>query len=87
VISIGQGPNPLLINDCPDLKLNDRKGTIEADEVTFQTSYPDVFAGGDIVTGGATVILAMGAGRQAAEAMHRFLMTGDAKPKLEVAEV
>ncbi len=87
VISIGQGPNPLLIADCPDLKLNDRKGTIEADDVTFQTSYEDVFAGGDIVTGGATVILAMGAGRQAAEAMHRYLMTGDAKPVEEFAEV
>ncbi|MDP6850200.1 MAG: NADPH-dependent glutamate synthase [Planctomycetota bacterium] len=80
VISIGQGPNPLLIQDCPELKLHERKGTILADETTFQTSYPDVFAGGDIVTGGATVILAMGAGRQAAEAMHRYLMTGNAMP-------
>jgi NADPH-dependent glutamate synthase beta subunit-like oxidoreductase len=43
----------------------------------MQTSYPDTFAAGDIVTGGATVILAMGQGRKAADAMHRFLTTGD----------
>jgi len=73
VISIGQGPNPILLQDCPDLLRNQKKGTIEADPISMQTSMPDVFAGGDIVTGGATVILAMGAGRQAATAMHRYL--------------
>ncbi len=81
VISIGQGPNPILIQDCPELKRHEKKGTILVDEKTMQSSLPDVFAGGDIVTGGATVILAMGAGRQAATAMHRFLMTGSAKPE------
>jgi len=83
VIAIGQGPNPLLLADCPDLARHPKKGTVVADEQTMQTSYRDVFAGGDIVTGGATVILAMGAGRKAANAMHRFLMTGDARPPAE----
>ena len=81
VISIGQGPNPILVQDCPDLKRHEKKGTILVDEETMQSSFPDVFAGGDIVTGGATVILAMGAGRKAADAMHRYLMTGSAKPQ------
>jgi glutamate synthase (NADPH) small chain len=78
VISIGQGPNPILVEDCPDLKRHERKGTILVDEKTLETSIPGVFAGGDIITGGATVILAMGNGRMAANAMHRYLMTGDA---------
>ena len=78
VISIGQGPNPILVQDCPELALHERKGTILVDEKTMQSSLPDVFAGGDIVTGGATVILAMGAGRQAAKALHAYLMTGSA---------
>ena len=81
VISIGQGPNPILVEDCPELERHERKGTILVDEETMQSSLPDVFAGGDIVTGGATVILAMGAGRMAATAMHRYLMTGCAKPQ------
>ena len=80
VIAIGTSPNPLLLADCPDLARDPKKGTILVDEQTMQTSWPDVFAGGDIVTGGATVILAMGAGRKAATAMHRFLMTGSASP-------
>ena len=76
VIAIGQGPNPLLTADCPELKRHERKGTIVINE-HMQSSLEDVFAGGDIVTGGATVILAMGQGRVAADAMHRYLMTGD----------
>lgn len=76
VIAIGQGPNPLLTADCPELERDAKKGTIKINEV-MQTSLPNVFAGGDIVTGGATVILAMGQGRVAADAMHRYLMTGD----------
>ncbi len=79
VMAIGQGPNPVLLADCPDLERNPKRGTIIVDPETMQTSWPDVFAGGDIVTGGATVILAMGAGRTAATAMHRFLTTGQAK--------
>ncbi|MCB1184673.1 NADPH-dependent glutamate synthase [bacterium] len=76
VISIGQGPNPLLSADCPELARDAKKGTIVIDE-NMQTSFDNVFAGGDIVTGGATVILAMGQGRVAADAMHRYLTTGD----------
>ncbi len=76
VISIGQGPNPILVQDCPELALHERKGTILVDEKTMQSSLPDVFAGGDIVTGGATVILAMGAGRKAANSIHDYLTWG-----------
>ena len=72
VIAIGQGPNPLLTADCPDLERNERKGTIVIDEY-MKTSFDNVFAGGDIVTGAATVILAMGAGRKAARAMKEYL--------------
>ena len=76
VLSIGQSPNPLLTADCPDLARDERKGTITINE-WMQTSYPDTYAAGDIVTGGATVILAMGQGRKAADAIDRFLKTGD----------
>jgi glutamate synthase (NADPH/NADH) small chain len=79
VIAIGQGPNPLLLADCPELERT-KRGTLVVDPATMQTSFPDVFAGGDIVTGGATVILAMGAGRTAATAMHRYLATGSVQP-------
>jgi glutamate synthase (NADPH/NADH) small chain len=87
VIAIGQGPNPLLTADCPELKRDERKGTIVINEY-MQSSFENVFAGGDIVTGGATVILAMGQGRVAADAMHRYLMTGDpSDPLAEQGEV
>ncbi len=76
VIAIGQGPNPLLTADVPELERDPRKGIILTNE-WMQSSLPDCFAAGDIVTGGATVILAMGQGRKAADAMHRYLMTGD----------
>ncbi len=75
VPAIGQGPNPLLTKATPGLELN-KWGNIVADEETGKTSLRGVFAGGDIVTGAATVILAMGAGKQAARAMHEFLQTG-----------
>lgn len=71
VIAIGNGTNPLLRN-TPGLEFN-RRGTLVVDADTLQTSKPGVFAGGDIVTGGATVISAMGAGRQAAASIHAFL--------------
>ncbi|MBI5000901.1 MAG: NADPH-dependent glutamate synthase [Euryarchaeota archaeon] len=71
VIAIGAAANPLLTSTVPELKLNE-KGYIETDE-RGRTSVPGVYAGGDIVTGQATVILAMGAGRQAALAMHEDL--------------
>ena len=54
-----------------------KSGNIQADPETGKTSRKGVFAGGDIVTGAATVILAMGAGRKAAKAMHEYLMTGE----------
>ncbi|HEV8434303.1 MAG TPA: dihydropyrimidine dehydrogenase, partial [Thermoanaerobaculia bacterium] len=60
----------------PDLKTN-KKNFIEADPETLRTSKRGVFAGGDIVTGGATVILAMGAGRKAAKSIDTYLQTGE----------
>ena len=71
VIAIGTGANPLLTSTMPKLRLN-KRGYIEADE-HGRTSVPFVYAGGDIVTGAATVILAMGAGRKAAKAIHEDL--------------
>jgi glutamate synthase (NADPH/NADH) small chain len=59
----------------PDLATT-RKGYIAADPETLRTSKRGVFAGGDIVTGGATVILAMGAGRKAARSIQEYLETG-----------
>ena len=73
VIAIGQSPNPLIPQTTPDLELG-RWGTIKADE-EGATSRRGVYAGGDIVTGAATVILAMGAGKVAARAMDRYLRT------------
>ena len=72
IIALGTGANPLVQSTTPDLR-TDRRGYIVADDKTLATSKPGVFAGGDIVTGGATVILAMGAGRQAATAIHQYL--------------
>ncbi|MDP7030762.1 MAG: NADPH-dependent glutamate synthase [Gemmatimonadota bacterium] len=86
VMAIGQGPNPLLVSDCPELERDERRGTIIVHAETMQSSLPDVFAGGDIVTGGATVILAMGAGRMAATAMHRYLTTGNPEAPPEETE-
>ena len=72
IIAIGQGPNPLVQSTTKGLETN-RKGNIQADEETGATSKPGVFAGGDIVTGAATVILAMGAGKKAAVAIDQYL--------------
>ena len=71
VVAIGTRANPLLTATCPDLKLN-RWGNIETDDKQM-TSIPGVFAGGDIVRGGATVILAMGDGKRAAGAIDKYL--------------
>jgi glutamate synthase (NADPH/NADH) small chain len=76
VVAIGTGANPIIGQTTPDLKLT-RRGYIEVDEATMRTSKRGVFAGGDIVTGGATVILAMGAGRVAAQSIHEYLSTGE----------
>lgn len=75
VVSVGSNANPLLTNSTPGLALN-RWGNIEADPVTGKTSKKGVWAGGDIVTGAATVILAMGAGRGAADSIHEYLTQG-----------
>jgi len=75
VVSVGSNANPLLTSSTPNLKLN-RWGNIDADTVTGKTSKKGVWAGGDIVTGAATVILAMGAGRAAANSMHDYLTMG-----------
>jgi glutamate synthase (NADPH/NADH) small chain len=71
VVAIGTRANPLLTATCPDLKLN-RWGNIIVDDQGM-TSLPGVFAGGDIVRGAATVILAMGDGKRAAKSIHEFL--------------
>ncbi|HPM75772.1 MAG TPA: NADPH-dependent glutamate synthase [bacterium] len=72
IIAIGQGPNPLLTRTTENLATT-RWGNIIADPDTGATNLPGVFAGGDIVTGAATVILAMGAGKNAADAIDRYL--------------
>jgi glutamate synthase (NADPH/NADH) small chain len=72
IMALGQGPNPLVSQTTPDLQTN-KRGNIVADEATGQTSKSGVFAGGDIVTGAATVIKAMGAGKKAAKAIHEYL--------------
>lgn len=80
VVAIGQGPNPLLLETMPDLTLN-RRGYIETDPETGATSRRGMFAGGDIVTGAATVISAMGAGKQAARSIDRFFQDPDTFPQ------
>lgn len=72
VIAIGNGSNPIIQQTTPDLSFN-RKGNIVVNDANMKTSKKGVFAGGDIVTGGATVILAMGAGRTAANAIDQYL--------------
>jgi len=75
IVAIGSGANPLLTQTTRGLDLN-RRGYIVADDETGRTTRPGVWAGGDIVTGSATVILAMGAGKAAARDMHAYL-TGE----------
>lgn len=75
IVAVGSGANPLLTSETPDMKLN-RWGNVEADPHTGKTTKKGVWAGGDIVTGAATVILAMGAGRDAANSMHDYLTLG-----------
>ena len=75
IVAVGTGANPLLTSSTPDLKIN-KWGYIEADSKDGKTFKKGVWAGGDIVTGSATVILAMGAGRTAANSIHDYLMRG-----------
>ena len=79
VVAVGTSSNPLLTSTVPELKLN-KWGNIEID-ANQMTSVPGLFAGGDIVRGGATVILAMGDGKKAAQSMDAYL-----KEKVERAE-
>jgi glutamate synthase (NADPH) small chain len=75
IVAVGNSSNPLIPNTTPDLETN-RHGNILADPNTMKTSKKGVFAGGDIVLGAATVILAMGQGRKAAKAINEYLATG-----------
>ena len=75
VVAIGAGANPLLPTQTPGLDLN-KRGYIVAEPDTGKTTKPGVWARGDIVSGSATVILAMGAGRQAANSIHDYLIQG-----------
>jgi len=75
VIAIGTSANPLIQSTTPGLETN-KRNYIQADPMTQRTSRRGVFAGGDIVTGSATVILAMGAGRRAAKSINEYLTTG-----------
>jgi glutamate synthase (NADPH/NADH) small chain len=72
IVSVGVSPNPLIPSTFKGLQVS-RWGTVTVNETTMQTALPDVYAGGDIVRGGATVILAMGDGRKAAAAMDAAL--------------
>ena len=75
VVAIGQSPNPLIPQVTPDLKIG-KWGNIEVEPDTGKTSKKGVWAGGDVVRGGATVILAMGDGRIAANSINEYLKTG-----------
>jgi glutamate synthase (NADPH/NADH) small chain len=76
IIAIGQSPNPLIPTTTPQLKIG-KGGVVVVDEKTMKTSVKGVFAGGDVATGGATVILAMGQARIAAKAIDEYLRTGE----------
>jgi glutamate synthase (NADPH) small chain len=78
IYALGTNANPIITKSTPGLALN-KWGYIVADEYTQATSVQGVFAGGDIVTGGATVILAMGAGRRAARAIAAYPAGGKSK--------
>jgi glutamate synthase (NADPH/NADH) small chain len=73
IVALGTGANPIIAQSATNLKVNNRMYII-ADEESCRTSIEGVYAGGDIVTGSATVISAMGAGRKAAKSMHEYLM-------------
>jgi glutamate synthase (NADPH/NADH) small chain len=73
IIAIGQTPNPLLTDATPNLELN-KWNCLQVDEETMETTVANVYAGGDAVTGAATVILAMGAGKKAAKAIYNKLI-------------
>lgn len=74
IVAIGNGSNPIIQRTTPDLAFN-KRGNLVVDEETMAANRPGVYGGGDIVTGGATVIRAMGAGRKAAAAIHQYLQS------------
>ena len=76
IVSVGVSPNPLIPRSVEGLEVS-RKGTIVVGDESMQSSIPTLFAGGDIVRGGATVILAMGDGRKAAASMHAKIAAGE----------
>ncbi len=78
VVAVGVSPNPIVPSSLKDLKMT-QWGTIVVDKESMQSSIPDIFAGGDIVRGGATVILAMGDGRKAAVGIHNYIQEKVAK--------
>jgi glutamate synthase (NADPH/NADH) small chain len=82
IVSVGVSPNPLVPQSVEGLVISPR-GTIKINESTMQTSVPAIYAGGDIVRGGATVILAMGDGRRAARAMNEQLKNETRTPNPE----
>jgi len=86
IYALGTKANPIVTQSTPGLGLN-KWGYIVADQATQATNLPGVFAGGDIVTGGATVILAMGAGRRAAKAIGAWLQGGKRTWPITQAEV
>lgn len=75
IVAIGQSPSPLVSQTTADLQTT-RNGVVVVDSTTMKTSKKGVFAGGDVITGGATVILAMGQAKVAAEAINEYLQTG-----------
>lgn len=72
IMAIGNGPNPMLTKASPEIEVN-KEGHIQVNKKSQMTSVPGVFAGGDITTGAATVIEAMGAGKRAAGAILEYL--------------
>jgi glutamate synthase (NADPH/NADH) small chain len=80
IVALGTGANPIIPQSAKNLHVNKRL-YIVADEETGKTSIEGVYAGGDIVTGSATVISAMGAGRKAAKAMHEYLLQKKSVPR------
>ena len=85
IYALGTTANPIIAQTTPGLKVN-KWGYIEVDERTNMTSIPGLFAGGDIVTGAATVILAMGAGKRAAAGMLEYMgILGPGAPQLAEA--
>ena len=72
VIAIGNSPNPLIRTTTPGIEAN-KRGCLIVDEDSLKTTRNAVYAGGDVVTGAATVILAMGAGKQAAKSIDEYI--------------